>query len=81
MPTADYSHMVMERELMVDGDGGGEDGGGDGLQIPPRGEKSWINLSPKTKIMVAAALCFAKAPLLLGRPLFRIYEGVRGRPR
>ena len=62
---------------MVDGDEGGEDGGEDGLRIPLPGEESWINLSPKTKIVVAAALCFAKAPLPLGQPLFRIYEGVR----
>ena len=60
--SGDYSHMVMVRELMVDGDGGGEDGGGDGLRIPPPGEKSWINLSPKSKIVVSAAVCFAKAP-------------------
>lgn len=77
MPTADYSHMVMVRELMVDGDEGGEDGGEDGLRIPPPGEKSWINLSPKTKIVVVAALCFANSSPLLGQPLFRIYEGVR----
>ena len=81
MPTGDYSHMVMVRELMVDGDGGGEDGGEDGLRISPPGEKSWINLSPKTKIVVVAALCFAKAPLLLGQAFFRIYEGVRRRPK
>ena len=62
---------------MVDGDEGGEDGGEDSLRIPPPGEKFWTNLSPKTKIMVAAALCFAEAPLLLGQPLFQIYEGVR----
>ena len=62
---------------MVDGDEGGEDGGEDGLRIPPPEEKSWINLSPKTKIVVVAAVCFAKASLLLGHPLFRIYEGVR----
>ena len=62
---------------MVDGDEGGEDGGEDGLWIPPPGEKSWINLTPKMKIVVAAALCFANPPLLLGQPLFRIYEGVR----
>ena len=79
MPTVDYSHMVMVRELMVDGDEGGEDGGEDGLRIPPSGEKSWINLTPKTKIVVVAALCFVNRPLLLGQPLFRIYEGVRQR--
>jgi hypothetical protein len=31
MPTDDYSHMIMEMKLMVDGDDGGEDGGKDGL--------------------------------------------------
>ena len=77
MSTTDYSHMAMVRELMVDGDEGGEDGGEDGLRIPPLGEESWINLSPKTKIVVVVALCFAKALLLLGHPLFCIYEGVR----
>ena len=56
---------------MVDGDEGGEDGGEDGLRIPPPGEKSWINLTPKTKIVVVAALCFANRPLLLGHPLFQ----------
>ena len=61
MPTADYSHMAMVSELMVYGDEGGEDGGENGLRIPPPGEKSWINLSPKTKIVVAAAVCFAKS--------------------
>ena len=66
---------------MVDGDEGGEDGGEDGLRISPPGEKSWINLSPKTKIVVVVAVCFAKAPLLLGHTLFRIYEGVRENPK
>ena len=47
---------------MVDGDEGGDDGGEDGLQIPPPEEKSWVNLSPETNIMVVAAVCFAKAP-------------------
>ena len=58
---------------MVDGDEGGEDGGEDDLRIPPPGEKSCINLSPKMKIVVAAALCFTEALLLLGQPLFHIY--------
>ena len=66
---------------MVDGDEGGEDGDEDGLRIPPPEEKSWSNLSPKTKIVVAAAVCFAKTLLLLGHPLFRIYEGVREKPK
>ena len=62
MPTANYSHMVMERELMVDGDDGGGDGGEDGLRIPPPEEKSWIDLSSETKIVMVAAVCFVKAP-------------------
>ena len=62
---------------MVDGDEGGDDGGEDGLRIPPPGEISWINLSPKTKIVGVAALCFANSSLLLGQPLFRLYEVVR----
>ena len=74
MPTANYSHMVME--LMVGGDEGSEDGGEHGLRIPPPREKSWINLSPKTKIVGVAALYFANSSLLLGQPPFRIYEGV-----
>ena len=65
--------MVMVRGLMVDGDEGSEDG----LRIPHPGEKSWINLTLKTKIMVAAALYFVNRPSLLGHPLFRIYEVVR----
>ena len=80
MPTANYSHMVMERELMVDGDEGGDDGGEDGLRIPPPEEKSWIDLSPETKIVMVAAVCFVKAPLLLGQVFFLIYEGIRRRP-
>ena len=48
---------------MVDGDEGGDDGGEDGLRIPPPGEKSWINLSPKMKIVGVAALCFANSSL------------------
>ena len=79
MPTANYSHMVMEMELMVDGDEGGKDGGEDGLRIPPPEEKSWINLSPEMKIVVVAAVYFAKAPLLLGQVFFLIYEGIRRR--
>ena len=63
---SNYSHMVMVMELMVDGDDGGEDG----LRIPPPEEKSWIDLSPETKIVMVAAVCFAKAPLLLGQVFF-----------
>ena len=61
MPTANYSHMVMVMELMVDGDEGGEDGGEDGLRIPPPEEKSWIDPSLETKIVMVAAVCFVKA--------------------
>ena len=61
---------------MVDGDEGGEDGDEEGLRIPPPGEKSWINLSPKTKIVVAMTLHFVNSSPLLGHAVFRIYEGV-----
>ena len=54
--------MVMVMELMVDGDDDDGDGGEDGLRIPPPEEKSWIDLSSETKIMMVAAVCFAKAP-------------------
>ena len=51
-------------ELMVDGDDGGDDDGDEAPRIPPPGVKSRINLTPKSKIVVAAALCFANsAPL------------------
>jgi hypothetical protein len=51
MPIEDYSHMMMEMKLMVDGDEGGEDGGEDDLRSPPLGEKSWIDLNPKSMIV------------------------------
>ena len=35
---------------------------------------------PETKIVVVAAVCFAKAPLSLGQVFFLIYEGIRRRP-
>jgi hypothetical protein len=69
--------MVMVRELMVDGDEGGEDGREDGLRIPPEEEKSLINMSPKMKIVELAALCFVNGSLILGQPLLHIYEEVR----
>ena len=77
---SNYSHMVMVMELMVDGDDDGGDGGEDGLRIPPPEEKSWIDLSPEMNIVMMAAVCFAKAPPLLGQAFFLIYEGVRRRP-
>jgi hypothetical protein len=40
MTTEDYSHMMVEMKIMVDGDEGSEDGGEGGLQSPPPGEKS-----------------------------------------
>jgi hypothetical protein len=69
----DYSHMMMEVKLMVDGDDGGEDG----LRSPPLGEKSWIDLILESMIVALAALYFMNSPYLIGHPLFDIYEGVR----
>ena len=59
--------MVMESESMVVGDdvGGGDDE--EALEIPLSGVESRINLAPKMKIVVSAALCFVKRHLLPGR--------------
>ena len=56
--------MVMESEPMVVGDdvGGGDDE--EALKIPLSGVESRINLTPETKIVVSAALCFAKRLVL-----------------
>jgi hypothetical protein len=62
MPIEDYSHVMMEMKTMVDGDDGGEDG----LQSPPPGEKSWIDLILESLIVALAALCFANSPRLVG---------------
>jgi hypothetical protein len=73
MSTEDYSHMMMEMNLMVDGDEGGEDG----LRSPPPGEKSWINLILESMIVALVVLCFVNSLFPLGHPVFDIYEGVR----
>ena len=51
---------------MVDGDGVDDDGGEDGEKIPLPEVESRTTLTPKTKIMVAAELCIANEPPLLG---------------
>jgi hypothetical protein len=66
MPTEDYSHMMMEMKLMVDGDDGGEDG----LRSPPPGEKSWIDLIPESMIVALAVLYFTNSPRIIGHPPF-----------
>jgi hypothetical protein len=68
----DYSHMMMEMKLTIDGDDGGEDG----PRSPPSGEKSWIDLIPESMIVALAALYFANSLPLVDHPLFDIYEGV-----
>jgi hypothetical protein len=81
MPIEDYSHMMMEMKLMVDGDEGGEDGGEDGLRYPPSGEKSWIDLISESMIVALTVLCFANSLLLLGHPLLiymRVYVKAGG---
>ena len=58
--------MVMESEPIVVGDdvGGGDDE--EALEIPLSGVESRINLAPETKIVVSAALYFAKCLVLPG---------------
>ena len=60
MPTENYSHMVMEMELMVGGDGLGDDGGEGGGKIPIPGVGIRADLIPEMKILVAAELRFAE---------------------
>ena len=84
-PSTSYAYS----RLLTHGDGdgahgrwrlGGEDGGEDGLRIPPHGGEILDQSVPEMKIVVVAAVCFAKAPLPLGQVFFLIYEGVRRRP-
>jgi hypothetical protein len=52
--------MMMGDEGMVVVDDVDDDGGGEDLEIPLSGVESRTNLTPETKIVVVAALCFAK---------------------
>jgi hypothetical protein len=52
----DYSHMVMEKKHMVDGDGGGDDGDEEALRIPLSEVEIGILQPLKTKITLPAAL-------------------------
>ena len=81
MPTGNYSHMDGEMKHMVDGDGVGDDGGDEAPRILSPGEKSRSLLTPKTKIVVVAALCFSSRALLWRASVFALYEEVRERPR
>ena len=75
--------MVMEMKLMVDGDGVDDDGGEDCEEIPLSGVESRINLTPVTKIVVAAELRIVNRSVLLGLRVFLIYDhpGRKGWPR
>ena len=64
---------------MVDGDGVDDDGGEDGEEIPLPGVESRTNLTPKTKIVVAAELRIADEPPLLGLRVSHIYQASRER--
>ena len=59
---------------MVDGDGVDDDGGEEGEEIPLPGVESRTNLTPETKIVVAAELRIANQPPLLGLRFSRIYD-------
>ena len=60
MPTENYSHMVMEMEHMVGGDGLGDDGGEGGGEIPIPDVGIMLDLISQTKIVLAAELRFAE---------------------
>lgn len=49
MPTENYSHMVMEIKHMVDGDGVGDDGGEETLEIPLSGVERQDQTSSKNE--------------------------------
>ena len=66
--------MVMGNKNMVDRDGVDDDGGEDPLEIPLSGVESRINLAPKTKIVVVAALRTANESLLIGLRVFGIHK-------
>jgi hypothetical protein len=55
MPAENYSHMMMEDEHLV-GDGVGDDGGEEALEILLSRVENGINQFSKMKIMVVAAL-------------------------
>jgi hypothetical protein len=57
--------MVMKNKHMVGGDGVGDDGSEEPLDIPLSCVESRTNQPPKMKIMVAVALWFAKSSILL----------------
>jgi hypothetical protein len=63
--------MVMESVNMVDGDGVGDDGCEDSVEIPLSDVESRMNLTPKIKILVVV-ICLAEKL----RPPVRI--GFRG---
>jgi hypothetical protein len=67
MPKENYSLMVMESEHMVDGHDVDGDGGEDGVKIPLSSVESRTNMTIEMKIVVVAALCFAKSSILLRR--------------
>ena len=62
--------MVMEMKLMVDGDGVDDDGGEDGEEILLPWVESRTNLTPETKIVVAAELRIANQPPPSGVKVF-----------
>jgi hypothetical protein len=56
MPTEDYSLMVIENKHMVDGEGGGDDGDEEALEISLFRVEIRILQPPKTKIVMPTAL-------------------------
>ena len=62
--------MMMGDDGMVVVDDVDDDGGGDDVEIPLPGVESGTNLAPETKIVVLAALCFAKRLVPLDTMVF-----------
>ena len=73
MPTENYSHMVMEMENMVGGEGLGNDAGEGGVEIPLPGGESMTGLISEMKTVMAVELWFAEHFVVLGRSVLGVY--------
>jgi hypothetical protein len=67
--------MVMQNKHMVDGDGVGDDGDEEALEIPLPGVESRIQQPPKMKIVMVVALWVSKNFVLLGNRVLGYING------